>query len=211
MLVPAARWRSHFVIVLVLAAVLGGCAREPERPDVPPAETGTDKPDAPALTAPAPPVNPFAEPARRALRIELRLEDYRTVEGTWAAGDATSTFTAYFAGDTLRFIEERMSLGEYGDETNVYYFADPRSESGAGSALFYAVQDAVYIRLGRAGGAQRDTLRLRVALAPTGEVIASEGTVNGEAEGIEDAVIEGVRSHVEALRARLSEESRLAL
>ena len=191
---PMFRWLP--VCVGGLALLLGGCALEPEPP---PATPAVSAPESLAvdmtLSLPAPPVNPFAEPARRALRIELGLDDYQTVDSAWEAGDASSTFTAYFDGDTLRFIEERLSAGEYGEEMSVYYFDD--------GTLFYAVQDAVRVRLGVADAARRDTVQLRVALAPMGDVIAAEGTVNGEPEPIDRVLIEGVRRHAEALVAQL--------
>lgn len=193
MLGPISRHRSVLVGVVTLALLFGGCAREPERPEASPADTMPAAPDSLAVE-PEPPVNPFAEPARRALRIELGLDDYQTVDGTWAAGDASSTFTAYFAGDTLRLIGEELRAGDYGTETSAYYFAD--------GALFYAVQDAVRLRLGAEAGAEPDTLRLRVALTPDGDLLAAEGTVNGEPEPVDRVHVEGVRRHAEALRER---------
>lgn len=188
------RWCPAFAGALLLALLLGGCAREPEPPPTSLDATPPDAPDSLAA-APEPAVNPFAEPARRALHIELGLDDYRSVDGTWAEGDASSTFTAYFAGDTLQFIEERLNASEYGDETSVYYFAD--------DALFYAVQDAVRVRLGTDDAERRDTVQLRVALAPNGDLLAAEGTVNGEAEPLDRELVEGVRRHAEALRSQL--------
>jgi hypothetical protein len=202
-LVPMLRWLPA---VTVLGLLLGGCGREPERPGVPPDAAATEAPLAPdslANAAPAPPVNPFAEPARRALRIELGLDDYRTVDGTWAAGDAASTFTAHFAGDTLQFIEEALNAGEYETESNVYYFAE--------GALFYAVQDAVQARPGPDGAARRDTVRLRIALTPDGNLLAAEGTVNGEPEPVDRVLVDGVRQHAEALRERAATSARPAL
>lgn len=177
--------------VLVLA--LAGCKGEPERPSEPPLAEHDS-----AAAEPALPVNPFAEPARRALRIELALDDYRRVDGAWEAGDTASTFTAYFAGDTLRFIEEQVTLSAH-ERTNVFYF-----EKGA---LFYAVQDE--IRPGSGAGTQRDTARTRIALDPGGGVVASEHVLNGVSEPVQRATVVGVRNHAEALReqaiARLRE------
>lgn len=189
------RWRSACASSVLVVLLAGGCAREPE-PPAPGATPPSSALDTLAATpVPEAPVNPFAEPARRALRIELALDDYRTVEGTWTAGDASSSYTAYLDGDSLRFIEERLNMGEYGDETNVYYFAD--------GALFYAVQDGVRVRLDAAAAVRRDTVQLRIALAPDGTVLATEGTVNGESEVVDRVLIEGVRRHAEALRDRL--------
>lgn len=200
------RWLSTFtgLVLTGIGLLLGGCGQEPERPDAPPdsaATAGVTAPDSLADAPPASPVNPFAEPARRALRIELGLDDYRTVDGTWAAGDASSTFTAHFAGDTLRFIEEALRAGEYGTESNVYYFAD--------GTLFYAVQDAVQVRPELA--ARQDTVRLRVALTPEGDLLAAEGTVNGEPEPVDRVLVDGVRQHAEALRERAAASARPTL
>lgn len=177
--------RSRFLLGCVLAVLLalGGCRGEPEQPS----ETTLAERD--SVAAEPEPVNPFAEPARRALRIELGLDGYRTVEGTWAAGDTASTFTAHFAGDTLRLIEEELSLGAVGEGTNVYYFED--------DALFYAVQNE--IRLDPQDDTRRDTSRVRVALDARGDVIASVRTVNGASVPVRARTVRGVRGHAETL------------
>ena len=178
--------RSRFLLGCGLAALLalGGCRSEPEQPS----ETALAERDSAA--AEPEPINPFAEPARRALRIELGLDDYRTVVGTWAAGDTASTFTAHFGDDTLRLIEEELRLGAVGEGTNVYYFED--------DALFYAVQHE--IRLDPQDDTRRDTARVRVALDARGDVIASVRAVNGAAEPVRAVTVRGVCGHAEALR-----------
>ncbi len=185
---------KRLVGVLLVALGLAACGGEP---DAPPTEAA----DSVAVS------NPFAEPARRAVRIELGLDGYRRAEGTWAAGDAASTFTAYFDADTLRLIEESLSLGEYGGGTSVYYFED--------GALFYAVQDGQRVRLGptedptEAG--RRDTVRLRVAFGPGGSVAAAEHLVNAAPEPVRAAEADGVRRHAAALRAQAQQADRPAL
>jgi hypothetical protein len=172
---------SAVCCTLVAAFALGGCGTEGERPATPPVAER----DA-AAAEPAPPANPFAEPARRALRIELGLDGYQTVEGT-AAGDPASTFTAHFAGDTLRFIEEHLVPRASG--TAVYYFEN--------DALFYAVRDEIRRGPDAAGAATVQTL---VAFASDGRVRASRRTVDGTAAPETD--VEGLREHAHALRDR---------
>jgi hypothetical protein len=173
---------------LAAALVLAGCGAEPERPADPPTVASD------SVTAePEPPANPFAETARRALRIELDLDDYLRVEGTWAADDAASTFTAHFAGDTLRFIEERMSTGEVGARTTVYYFEE--------GALFYAVEDAVRTRIAP-GTSGADSLQTRVAFDSEGRVRAAQQVISGAAGPAPEAEVERLREHAATLRAR---------
>lgn len=182
---------SRLVLAWALAALLAlaGCRGEPESPPETPA-TARDS----VTAAPAEPVNPFAEPARRALRIELGLDGYRAIEGGGAAGGPASTFTAYFAGDTLRFIEERGSAGGVDASTNVYYFE--------GGALFYAVQDEAPVPPAEGEQTQRDASRLRIAFDARGDVIAAERAVNGAPGLVGEATVRAVRDHAAALRDR---------
>lgn len=174
--------RAFALCTLAAAVALGGCGAEPERPATPPAADRDS-----AVADPAPPANPFAEPARRALRIELGLDGYQTVKGTGTAGDPASTFTAYFAGDTLRFVEEHLVPPQSG--TTVYYFED--------GALFYAVRDEIRRGPDAAGA---DTVQTLAAFASDGRVRASRRTVNGTAAP--EAGVEELRGHAHALRDR---------
>lgn len=182
------------------ALVLAGCGREPApEPESPAPDTTAvaDSVVADSVTADSmavdAPVNPFAEPARRALRIELGLDDYRAIAGSWAAGDATSSFMAYFDGDSLRLIEEELDFGEYGAAHATYYFD---------GGLFYVVENERRTRLDPdAPGA--DSLQTRVWFGPDGSVEQSEQIVNGEAAPLPAMEAEGFRRHADALREQL--------
>lgn len=171
---------------LIAALLLGGCGAEPERPAEPTAERDSSVAEA------TPPADPFAEPARRALRIELGLDSYQTVEGTWAAGDAASTFTAHFAGDTLRLIEERSETDTYAAGTTAYYFED--------GALFYAVRDA-WRRLGP-NASEADTLQTRAAFGPDGGLLTTQQVVGDTVGPAPAAEVDALREHAHTLRDR---------
>lgn len=186
--------------LLGTALVLAGCGTESAPDPEPPApdttavadSVRTDSVSADSTAAEAP-INPFAEPARRALRIELGLDDYRAIAGSWAAGDATSSFMAYFDGDSLRLIEEDLDFGEYGVAHATYYFD---------GGLFYVVENERRTRLdSNAPGA--DSLQTRVAFGPDGRVEQSEQIVNGDAAPLPAAEAEGFRRHADALREQL--------
>jgi len=185
---------------LVIPLVLVGCGREPA-PDPEPLASDTTaiadsvRADAVAADSVATDslVNPFAEPARRALRIELGLDDYRAIAGSWAAGDATSSFMAYFDGDSLRLIEEELDFGEYGAAHATYYFH---------GELFYVVENERRTRLDPdAPGA--DSLQTRVWFGPDGGIEQSEHVMNGETAPLPAAEAEGFRRHAAALREQL--------
>jgi hypothetical protein len=182
--------------VLGTVLVLAGCRREPAPEPTAPDTTAADTtPDTTAVdsAAVASPANPFAEPARRALRIELGLDDYRAIAGSWAAGDATSSFMAYFDGDSLRLIEEDLDFGEYGRAHATYYFD---------GGLFYVVENERRTRLDPdAPGA--DSLQTRVWFGPDGRVEQSEQIVNGGAAPLPPAEAEGFLRHADALREQL--------
>lgn len=178
------RRRSAVFCAFVAALALGGCGTEPERSNDPPAAA----PDSTAAE-PTPPANPFAEPARRALRIELGLDRYERVEGT--AGAPAVAFTAFFAGDTLRFIEERIGSGTSSERTTVYYFED--------GVLFYAVRDERRPSL-EPGTARTDTFQTRAAFGPDGRPQATQQIVGNEVGPASAAEVEGLRKHARALR-----------
>jgi hypothetical protein len=180
------------VALLAATVALAGCTPEPEPPDSSPPPDATTAAD--SVEAAAPPANPFAEPARRALRIELRLDAYRAIAGAWAGGDASSEFMAYFDGDTLRLIEEALDFGEYGAAHATYYFD--------GGALFYVVEDETRARL-TPGAPGADTLRTRVAFGPDGAIEQSEQVENGVVVPLPEVEAEGFRRHVDALREQL--------
>jgi hypothetical protein len=186
--------------LLGTALVLFGCGREPAPDPEPPAPGMTATVDSVladsamvADSVDAAPVNPFAEPARRALRIELGLDDYRAIAGSWAAGDATSSFMAYFDGDSLRLIEEELDFGEYGAAHATYYFD---------GGLFYVVEDERRTRLDPdAPGI--DSLQTRVAFGSNGSVEQSEQIANGEAAPLPVTEAEGFLRHAAELREQL--------
>ena len=187
-------------LLLFLASSLAACGGASEPP--PTGETDALA-VAPADSAVQDTPDPFPDFARRATAIELALDDYRDVEGTWEAGDTSSRFTAHFDADTLRFAEATMSRGEYGDATAVYYFAD--------GAPFYIVQDEQRVRLDPREPGRRDTIQTRAAFAADGSVVAAEQIVNGEVREAPPVEIEGLRNHAQAVAERAEEIARPAL
>lgn len=192
----------HLCCLLGITLVLAGCGRdsEPTPDNAPPTPDTTAvadsvPADSAAVDSAAVEVsaNPFAEPARRALRIELALDDYRAIAGSWAAGDATSSFMAYFEGDSLRLIEEELDFGEYGTAHATYYFDD---------GLFYVVENEQRTRLDPdAPGA--DSLQTRVWFGPDGGIEQSEQIVNGDPAPLPAMEAVGFFRHADALREQL--------
>ena len=191
---------TRTALPLLLALGLAACAPEPTPDaDAPPAETLT--PADSATTAPAPDL--FPPFARRATAVELGLDAYREVDGTWQAGDTEARFTAYFDADSLRLIEAIVDRGDYGDATSAYYF-----ERGQ---PFYVVQDEQRTRLDPRENGRRDTVQTRVAFGPDGAVVAAEQIVNGAVQAAPPIEVEGVWNHARALAVRAREIARPAL
>lgn len=160
-------------LVLLLALVLAACAREPDAP-----AAGVDSLAVAPGSTEAP--DPFPEFARRATAVELGLDGYHRVEGTWQAAGAASTFTAYLDGADLRLIEEERADDEAGAVAAVYYFD--------GGFPFYVVEDA-------------GPVRTRVAFGPEGGVVAAERTGGGETEAVPTAEVAALWRHALALRS----------
>lgn len=178
---------TRTALLLLIAFGLSACATEPTPNDrVPPADTTATLDTLVAATP-----DPFPDFARRATAVELGLDAYREVDGTWQAGDTDARFTAYFDADALRLIEAIMTRGDYGDATATYYFAE--------GAPFYIVQDEQRTRLDPREAGRRDTIQTRAAFEPDGTVAASEQTVNGELSDAPQIEIQGLWNHAQAL------------
>jgi hypothetical protein len=74
--------------------------------------------------APAPPApDPMIVQAQaKAAEVEKGLDSLTKSEGRWQAGSNEATFTAYFSGANLMFIEEHLSAGDRGSTVGKYYF-----------------------------------------------------------------------------------------
>lgn len=88
-----------------------------------PATTAAPPPP-PASTAKAPPApDPMIVQAQaKAAEVEKGLDSLTKSEGRWQAGSNEATFTAYFSGANLVFIEEHLSAGDRGSTVGKYYF-----------------------------------------------------------------------------------------
>lgn len=192
--------RLSVSIAAVLVGTFVACGQEPASP---PSEVDTLRtvPDDSVAATPTP--DPFPAFARRATAIELGLDAYREVDGMWVAGDASSTYSAYFEADSLRLIEESISMGDYGDATAVYYF-------DVGTP-FYIVQDEVRTRLDPGAAGLSDTLQTRVAFGPEGGLVATERIVNGTLGEAPPVEVEGLWNHAVALAEQARSEVRPAL
>ncbi|HTT08120.1 MAG TPA: hypothetical protein VMH34_04955 [Gammaproteobacteria bacterium] len=103
--------------------VLEATTAQPE--PVPATKTAPTPPAAGAAKAPpAPPApDPFIVQAQaKAAEIDNSLNTLTKSEGRWQAGSNESTFTAYFSGANLVYIEEHLNAGDRGSSTGKYYF-----------------------------------------------------------------------------------------
>ncbi len=124
-------------------------------------------------------------------RLRERLDDLREVEGEWGRGDASSTFTAYFDEDELRYLREEVSLGEYGSSQNEYFFRDGR--------LFLYQEEGERAVPGRESP-RAAAVTVRISYGSEGEVFEARKTVNGEPAPPRPDEVEGASRHAEELR-----------
>ena len=127
----------------------------------------------------------------QAADIAARLSTLHRIEGSWQEGDAASTISAYFEAGALRYLEERMTIGQYGSAVNAYYFEE--------GALFYHET----IKLVRSADQSPDTgdeIAFRVLFGPDGVPAASSKWINGEPVELDDAELQTALRHAAVIR-----------
>lgn len=191
---------TGFLLLFGLAACGGDASRQAP---VAASDSSAVSPDVAAADAAVVQPDPFPVFARRATAIELGLDEYHEVAGTWEAGATSARFAAHFDGDTLQFAEAIMNRGEYGDATAVYYFAD--------GLPFYVVQEEQRTRLDPRESGQHDTIQTRAAFAPDGSIAAKEQVVNGTVRDAPLVEVRGLWNHARALAAEAQQTGRPAL
>ncbi len=128
---------------------------------------------------------------RRAADIAARLPTLHRIDGSWQDGDAASAISAYFEDGVLRYLEERMTIGQYGSAVNAYYFEE--------GALFYH-ETIKRVRSAGQPTEAGDEVAFRVLFGPDGVPAASSQWINGEAVELDDAELQTALRHAVVIR-----------
>lgn len=127
----------------------------------------------------------------RAGDIAARLSTLRRIDGSWQDGDAASAISAYFEDGALRYVEERLTIGQYGSAANAYYFEE--------GALFYH-ETIKRIRSAGQPPDAGDEVAFRVLFGPDGGRAASSKWINGEPVELDDAELQTALRHAVVIR-----------
>lgn len=128
----------------------------------------------------------------RAARVAAEMGAFERVDGQWEQGDAASTISAYFDGPQLRYLEERMTIGQYGSAANAYYF-----EQGT---LFF-LESVKRVAMGTPGRDDRqEEIAMRALFAPDGTREEAMRWVDGAAAEMDEGELLSALRHAEGLR-----------
>jgi hypothetical protein len=210
--------RHAVLIGIVLAgAALAGCERKAE-PGAAPA-AGSAAPASGATTAgegaPAAATTSAAAPgataaaastgadtsapaADRADSIRASAAQWPKVEGRWTRGDTDSRYVAYFDGGELRYLEENMSMGDYGSRQNRYFYED--------GALFYYVGEKSSDVPGSTGPGGLPPVVPVVAEFRGPEVVRGVAREHFGEKKLDAAIVEGIRRHGAVLAGAAQDE-----
>ncbi len=200
--------------IALAGGALGGC----ERKAAPAAGTGGAPPgdvaagsasssanDAPAAAAAPDSVSADsasgAAPlpaAERAERIRASAAQWPKVEGRWTRGDADSRYVAHFEAGELRYLEENLSMGDYGTRLNRYFYE--------GGALFYYAGEKSSDVPGSTGPNGLPTVVPVVAEFRGPEVVRAVGREHFGEKKLDPAIVEGIRRHAAVLAGAAQDE-----
>jgi hypothetical protein len=119
-----------------------------------------------------------------AARLDRRRPSLVRRQGSVTAGDATSEWTGYLAGDTLHVVDDSLSLGDYGGSRAQFYYEYDR--------LRFYRESGHRVRTGREATGM-EHLSVRIVLDEAGTVVASSFLVDGRDTTLPDTRLADVR------------------
>jgi hypothetical protein len=196
----------HAVLMgIVLAgAALSGCERKAGTDAVPPAggASGAAAPTTPSAASAAGGAGAAAAasaPAsERADVIRTSAAQWPKVEGRWTRGDSDSRYVAYFDGGELRYLEENLSMGDYGSRQNRYFYE--------GGALFYYAGEKSSDVPGSTGPGGLPPVVPVVAEFRGPEVVRGVAREHFGEKKLDPAIVEGIRRHAAVLAGAAQDE-----
>jgi hypothetical protein len=136
--------------------------------------------------------------AERADRITAAAAQWPKVEGRWTRGDTDSRYTAYFDGERLRYLDERMGMGDYGSRRHRYWFDD-------GALFYYEGEKSSDVPGGTKPGMLPPVVPV-VAEFRGGEVVRAVAREHYGEKKLDDATVAGIRNHAAALAGAAQDE-----
>ena len=127
----------------------------------------------------------------RADSIDGTLASLQKVEGEQKLGGATSKYTAWYEGGTLRVIREDLSMGPQGSRTSRFYFLGdaPRFAIESGTVLAGSVEAPAMKKLER-----------EMLFDPYGQLAAGSKTLDGTRAPVADFEAIALAGHAQQLR-----------
>lgn len=166
--------KTFLIILFITATGFISCKKDTPKQDV---KEQSDKPET-NLSTPQ--------------EIESLLKDMQKVKGSWAMGIASSYFYAYYFNGNLKFIDEKMIMGDYGSSNYKYYFKD--------DYLFYHEQNGKRILT---NANKNDTANVKVIMHfnSQGGLAAATKTINLIPVKLQENEAAGIKKHCTQLIA----------
>ena len=139
-----------------------------------------------------------APAAERAAQIRASAAQWPKVEGRWTRGDTDSRYVAYFDGGELRYLEENMSMGDYGSRQNRYFYE--------GGALFYYAGEKSSDVPGSTGPGGLPPVVPVVAEFRGPEVVRAVAREHFGEKKLDATIVEGIRRHGAVLAGAAQDE-----
>ena len=172
----------RILTLLAVALATAACSKE-------------QSPAQPSSPAPARVVeSPLEEALARARSLDAGRDRLQAVPGTFTAGDASARYVAYWDSGVLRLIDERSDFGDYGSSSARYYL------DTTGALFLYEAMDERAVTDPSHAGA-REKVEIRMVFDPGSRMLASDKKVDGKVQPVQATEIEGVREHLQALKA----------
>lgn len=122
-----------------------------------------------------------------AAEVDSRLGGLEVITGTWSRGDGEGTWRAWFEGDELVTVRERLRFGDYGQRVGRLYFED--------GTLRYFVAKGTEIDMADEDRQQLAQVQREIVFDHAGREIASREATAGDVGPIAPNIVIGARLH----------------
>ncbi|TVR97850.1 MAG: hypothetical protein EA406_09040, partial [Rhodospirillales bacterium] len=131
-------------------------------------------------------------PEARLAVLKQDLGALRRVDGTMTMGDADIRYSAYFDARALRYVNERIAMGDYGSAVAEYYLENGQLRYHRQEARLTAMEP------GAAPGTVRQ-VEFELWFDAEGNLAGWERTVDGRLTRVPETEIQGALRHWEVL------------